>query len=371
MMATEPVERATGCRRSRTPAPRPLCRGGPSTPRSTTLEFAPRARRRRGVRRRAPRRGARSRPPPDERPPVDPARARRRGGAGRPLPTGYASHRRAGPGGWRRAGAAPGRGERARRRRAGAGPVAPPCLPVERRRTPPAWRRKRRLAASLAVPVPDKALDRRLEAALDDDGQLLDGASPALAAARREVQSARARLIKKLETILRAAEGAGDAGVTVRGGRYVIPVRRDDRQRPAGIVHDESASHGTLFLEPTAAIELGNALREAESAEERERLRVLRDLTGMLRPSWAELRDGAEMCVRLDDLAARARYAAVAEGFRPEMLPAPSALSVVNGRHPLLLAAGEDGRALRPRARRHRAHPASSAGPTPAARRCS
>ncbi|HEX5003885.1 MAG TPA: Smr/MutS family protein [Gemmatimonadales bacterium] len=197
------------------------------------------------------------------------------------------------------------------------------------------------LAGALLVPVPDKALDRRLETALDDDGQLLDGASPALATARREVQAARARLIRKLETILRAAEGAGDAGVTVRGGRYVIPVRRDARQRPAGIVHDESASQGTLFLEPTDAIELGNALREAESAEERERLRVLRDLTDLLRPAHAELRSGAEMCVRMDDLVARARYAAAASGFRPETVLAPSALVVVDGRHPLLLAAGE------------------------------
>ena len=197
------------------------------------------------------------------------------------------------------------------------------------------------LAASLSVPVPDKSLDRRLEAALDADGQLLDGASPALAAARREVQSARTRLVKKLETILRATEGSGDAGVTLRGGRYVIPVRRDARQRPAGIIHDESASQGTLFLEPTEAIELGNALREAEAAEDRERLRVLRDLTTMLRPAWPDLRAGAEMCVRMDDLAARARYAAAAEGYRPDMLPAPATLAILHGRHPLLLAAGE------------------------------
>ncbi len=197
------------------------------------------------------------------------------------------------------------------------------------------------LAAALAVPVPDKSLDRRLDLSLDDDGQLLDGASPELGAARREVQSARARLIKKLETILRGAEGSGEAGVTVRGGRYVIPVRRDSRQRPAGIIHDESASQGTLFLEPTEAIELGNALREAEAAEDRERLRVLRDLTTMLRPAWADLRAGAEMCVRMDDLVARGRYAAGADGYRPEMLAAPAPLAVVNGRHPLLLAAGE------------------------------
>ena len=197
------------------------------------------------------------------------------------------------------------------------------------------------LAGELQVPVPAPALDRRLQAALDDDGQLLDGASPGLAAARREVQSARARLIKKLETILRAAEGAGDTGVTVRGGRYVIPVRRDARQRPAGIVHDESASHGTLFLEPTAAIELGNALREAEAAEDLERMRVLRELTALLRPAVVELRAAAEMCVRMDDLVARARYAAQVGGVRPEVLAAPAPLVILNGRHPLLLAAGD------------------------------
>jgi DNA mismatch repair protein MutS2 len=197
-------------------------------------------------------------------------------------------------------------------------------------------------AAALAVPVPDKAIDRRLSMALDDDGQLLDGASPALAGARRDVQSARARLVKKLESILRATEGSGEAGVTLRGGRYVIPVRRDARQRPGGIIHDESASQGTLFLEPTEAIELGNALREAEVEEERERARVLRELTVMLRPAWAELRAGAEMCVRVDDLVARARYAAHVLGYRPEMLPAPAPLAVRHGRHPLLLAAGEE-----------------------------
>jgi len=198
------------------------------------------------------------------------------------------------------------------------------------------------LAAELVVPLPEKTLDKRLEAALDDDGQLLDGASPALAGARRAMQSARARLIRKLESILRSTEGAGDAGVTVRGGRYVIPVRRDDRQRPAGIIHDESASHGTLFLEPTGAIELGNALREAEAAEEQERLRVLRELTGLLRPVHQELHAAARLCVGLDDLVARARYAAAVAGVRPEVLSAPAPLVIVNGRHPLLLAAGEE-----------------------------
>jgi len=196
-------------------------------------------------------------------------------------------------------------------------------------------------AALLAVAVPDKRIEGRLDAAFDDEGELLDGASPALAAARQAVHAARGRLLKKLDAILRGTEGVGDGGVTVRGGRYVIPVRRDARQRPAGIIHDESASQGTLFLEPAEAVELGNALREALVEEERERLRVLRDLTDLLRPHRADLAAGAEMSVRLDDLVARGRYAADADGHRPVVTSAPGAVHIRNGRHPLLLAAGE------------------------------
>ncbi|HEU5041269.1 MAG TPA: Smr/MutS family protein [Gemmatimonadales bacterium] len=197
------------------------------------------------------------------------------------------------------------------------------------------------LAAALAHPLPDKRIERRLEQSLDPDGSVLDTASPALAAARREVHSARSRLIRRLESLLRGLDtGAApaDASVTVRGGRYVIPVRRDSRSRPDGIVHDESGSAGTLFVEPSAAIELGNALREAEVAEERETLRVLRELTGLLRPELPALHGIVEMCVAVDDLVARARYAVAVEGEVPEVGPAPASLRIVNGRHPLLLA---------------------------------
>ncbi len=197
------------------------------------------------------------------------------------------------------------------------------------------------LAGALAHPLPDKRIERRLEQSVDPDGAVLDSASPALAAARREVHAARGRLIRRLESLIRGMEAGAappEATVTVRGGRYVIPVRRDSRHRPAGIVHDESGSAGTLFVEPLAAIELGNALGEAEVAEERETLRVLRELTGLLRPELPTLRGIVEMCVAVDDLVARARYAVAAEGEVPEVHPAPAWLRVVNGRHPLLLA---------------------------------
>ncbi len=199
-------------------------------------------------------------------------------------------------------------------------------------------------ASALARPLPDKSLERRLEQSVDQDGALLDGASPRLAAARREVHAARQRLLRKLETLLRGLDAntaPADASVTVRGGRYVIPVRRDSRSRPGGIVHDESGSAGTLFIEPAEAIELGNALREAEVGEEREALRVLRELTELLRPEHPVLRDLVEMCVAVDDLVARARYAVSVHGEVPEVAPAPATLIVVNGRHPLLLAGTE------------------------------
>ena len=200
------------------------------------------------------------------------------------------------------------------------------------------------LAAALAHPLPDKRVERRLEQSLDPDGTLLDSASPALAAARREVHAARNRLIRRLESLLRgldAGAAPAEATVTVRGGRYVIPVRRDSRSRPPGIVHDESGSAGTLFVEPAAAIELGNALTEAEVAEERETLRVLRELTDLLRPELGTLRGIVEMCVAVDDLVARARWAVATAGEVPAVSPAPASLAIVNGRHPLLLG-GDD-----------------------------
>ena len=198
-------------------------------------------------------------------------------------------------------------------------------------------------SAALLCELPDRRLDRRIEQSVGPDGELLDTASPRLAAARREVQEARQRLIRRLETLLRGLEGSAvpqGAAVTLREGRYVIPVRRDSRSRPQGIVHDESASAGTLFVEPADSIELGNALREAQVAEQRETLRVLRELTDLLRPALPAIRDTFELAVAVDDLVARARYAGACDATVPDVQPAPAPLVIRSGRHPLLLASG-------------------------------
>ena len=196
----------------------------------------------------------------------------------------------------------------------------------------------------LSSEVPDKSIERRLEQSVDPEGNVLDTASPQLASARREVQAARQRLLRRLDALLRSLDvgaASSEASVTVRGGRYVIPVRRDSRSRPPGIIHDESGSAGTLFIEPSETIELGNALREAQVEEERETLRVLRTLTDMLRPELRVLREAIEMCVAVDDLVARARYSVSTGGEVPEVVAAPASIRIVNGRHPLLLAGKE------------------------------
>src|SRR5213078_917579 len=191
--------------------------------------------------------------------------------------------------------------------------------------------------AALRVDPPPNELAQRLAVSLDADGQVQDGASRALARARRAVREARARLVHKLDAMLAGldpTERAPDAAVTAREGRYVIPVRSTARARIGGIVHDESATRATVFLELPEVIELGNALRAAEVEEQREVLQVLRDLTELLRPHRDAIAAAWEMCVAFDDLCARARYAVEVNGFAPAIGTGP--LEIRNGRHPLL-----------------------------------
>ena len=197
--------------------------------------------------------------------------------------------------------------------------------------------------AALRVDPPRREIEKRLGESLDSEGEVLDSASRALARARQAVRETRERLVKQLEAMLGSldpAERAPDAAVTVRGGRYVIPVRSTARSRVGGIVHDESATRSTVFVEPPEAIELGNALRAAQSAEQREVLRVLRELTDLLRPHRSAIAAAWDMCIAFDDLCARARYAVLINGFTPAIGTGPVAIR--GGRHPLLLGSAVD-----------------------------
>lgn len=164
--------------------------------------------------------------------------------------------------------------------------------------------------------------EERLERSIDPSGEVADGASAALGRLRREMRGARSALVNRLEGFsakLPERFRVPDASVTVRNGRYCVPVRREGRSRVAGIVHDESASSQTLFIEPSSAIEPMNRIRELELAERREVQRVLAELTEELRPLAAELRDSLEVLSELDSLYARARYALEHGGSRPSV----------------------------------------------------
>jgi DNA mismatch repair protein MutS2 len=182
--------------------------------------------------------------------------------------------------------------------------------------------------------------------AIDDDAEVRDDASPELQRLRREIRGSRNRIVERLNAVaasLPSQYQVSDASVTIREGRFVIPIRREGRGDVGGIVHDESGTGATLFVEPPAAIEMMNRLRELEAAEAREVLRILRALTDSLRPHRDEIAAALEALVELDSVLARARYAVQLGGTLPTMLPPGTEDYVVeDGRHPILLARGED-----------------------------
>ncbi len=191
-----------------------------------------------------------------------------------------------------------------------------------------------------------EAEEAELRRAIDSAGEVRDGASRELKRLRSEIRGARSRIVEQLERFaisLPDRVRVADASVTVREGRYVIPIRREGRSDVGGIVHDESATGGTLFVEPPLAIELMNRLRGLEIAEQREVQRILRELTGGLRPHREPLADALAALIELDSLFARARYALHFNGRRPTLLAGDAEeYRVFGARHPLLLAAEPD-----------------------------
>ena len=125
-------------------------------------------------------------------------------------------------------------------------------------------------------------------------GELLDSASPRLGGLRAAVRVAYDRLRRRLEALVQAETASGalqESLITLRNGRYVVPVKADARSRVKGIVHDASGSGQTLFVEPLVAVELGNAWREAQAAEREEIERILDELSALVAANAAQLRE--------------------------------------------------------------------------------
>jgi DNA mismatch repair protein MutS2 len=189
--------------------------------------------------------------------------------------------------------------------------------------------------------VRDPETEREIDRVIKDDATVRDDASPVLRRVRKELRGATAELVRMLERLMAKLESThrvDDASVTMRNGRYVIPVRREGRGAVGGIVHDTSASGSTVFIEPPAAVEASNRIRELEAEELRETERILVEVTDRLRPQRDALVATLDALITLDSLYARARYA-IAYGCAPTILAAGGqGFSILDGRHPLLLA---------------------------------
>ena len=173
-------------------------------------------------------------------------------------------------------------------------------------------------------PLP--GLRTTLARSFDPVGELLDTASPRLGGLRAAVRTAYDRLRRRLEQLVGSTELGGalqDSIVTLRNGRYVVPVKADARSRVKGIVHDASGSGQTLFVEPLVAVELGNAWREAQIAEQQEVDRILDELSGVVAANAVALRESLDALASFDFWAAKAQLAAEMDAVRAAPLGPP------------------------------------------------
>ena len=200
------------------------------------------------------------------------------------------------------------------------------------------------LAQGLADLDPLHALVR---SALNDRGEVLDTASPALQSIRRERAEVHGRLQQRMESLVRSSAvraALQDHIVTLREGRYVVPVRSEARSAVPGILHDTSASGATVYIEPMAVVDLGNRWRELEAQERHEVERVLREISEAVGDASDDLADAVARLAHLDLALAKAELArefdatALAERGRdvPWLVAAPAELRLVEARHPLL-----------------------------------
>jgi len=185
-------------------------------------------------------------------------------------------------------------------------------------------------------PLPE--LDRLLAATLDEEGEVRDGASPTLRALRRELRELRAEIERKLSRLVRQSSGAADDYVTVRNGRFVVPVRAQSARELGGIVQDRSASGETLFVEPLFAVEPNNRLLIAAREEAQEVARILAELTAEIRASREQLGEAFTALTELDSLAARVAFARRHRAYCPAI--DEGRIRLGTARHPLLELTG-------------------------------
>lgn len=188
-----------------------------------------------------------------------------------------------------------------------------------------------------AGPSPD--MIRSIERAIDPEFGIKENASPLLTRLTRDLRKVRDRIVRSLENMSRTIDSSGtspDASVTIRNGRYVLPVRVDVRSRVSGIIHDKSRTGQTIFIEPQSIVDDNNELRETEIEIEREKTRILQSLSDLVSSQAPQFQEAFRSMAQLDSLLARARCATEWDCTSP-VIDSGNRLRIVGGRHPVLL----------------------------------
>ena len=183
------------------------------------------------------------------------------------------------------------------------------------------------------------AMIRRIDSILDKFGKIKDSASMTLASIRHELEKTQGSISRTLYTILHAAQKDGlvekDAAPTMRDGRLVLPVAPQVKRRINGIVHDESATGKTVFIEPAEVVEANNKVRQLEAEERREVIRILTVFTGEVRPYVNDILNAYQLLAQIDLIHAKAEWARLTKAFEPTVNNQPY-IDWIRAVHPLL-----------------------------------
>jgi len=195
------------------------------------------------------------------------------------------------------------------------------------------------LLSALAEPIGDfRKLEEAIHRCIANDGQVLDSASERLARIRSRIKVTHSRILEKLNSILTSAHYRTmiqEPIITVRDERYCIPVKTESRSQFGGLIHDQSASGATVFMEPAAVVEMGNELRQLRFDERDEIERILRELSEMVGKEAPGIRHTLEILAHIDFTAAKAALSCDLDGVEP-ILNQEGYIEIRQGRHPLL-----------------------------------
>ena len=184
----------------------------------------------------------------------------------------------------------------------------------------------------------NKRLEERINSVVLSEEEISDFASPALGGIRRQISSLQGNVKDKLNHLIRSSKYQKfiqDSVVTMRGERYVIPVKQEHRSDFPGLIHDASASGATIFVEPLAVVELNNSIKQAQIKEALEIERILKELTEEVVAVSEGLRANIELLTQIDFLFAKARFALDRKCICPK-LNQEKKINIIKGRHPLL-----------------------------------